>query len=95
MELLAKIKHLSEELGSWKDIKDELTSFLEQKEDSHNLIEIYLKEGDVVSAFKIASLYITNTHDAERVAKACEKSMPDKGSRTLPKHGRRIHKTIR
>ena len=80
VELLGKIKHLSEELGSWKDIKDELTSFLEQKEDSHNLIEIYLKEGDVVSAFKIASLYITNIHDAERVAKACEKSMPDKAA---------------
>ena len=76
VELLGKIKHLSEELGSWKDVKDELTSFLEQKEDSHNLIEIYLKERDVVSAFKIASLYITNTHDAERVAKACEKSIP-------------------
>jgi uncharacterized Zn finger protein len=71
LELLGKIKHLSEELSSWKDVKDELTSFLEQKEDSHNLIEIYLKEGDLVSAFKRASLYITNTHDGESVAKAC------------------------
>lgn len=80
VELLGKIKHLSEELGSWKDVKDELTSFLEQKEDSHNLIEIYLKEGDLVLAFRIASLYITNKPDAERVAKACEKSMPDKAT---------------
>jgi hypothetical protein len=79
-ELLRKIKHLSEELGSWKDVKDELISFLEQKEDSHNLIKIYLNEGDFPSAFRIASMNISNTHDAEKVAKACEKSMPDKAA---------------
>jgi uncharacterized Zn finger protein len=79
-ELLEKIRNLSEELGSWKDVKDELTSFLEQKGDNHNLIKIYLKEGDLASALKIASLNITNTHDTERVAKACEKSMPDKAA---------------
>jgi uncharacterized Zn finger protein len=78
--LLGKIRHLSVELGSWKDVKDELISFLEQKEDSHNLIKIYFKEGDLASAFRIASMNISNIHDAESVAKACEKSMPDKAA---------------
>ena len=79
-ELLEKIKNLSEELGSWRDVKNELTCFLDQKEDSHNLIEIYLKDQDLDSAFNIASRCITNTIDVERVAKACKKSLPDKAA---------------
>jgi hypothetical protein len=66
------VKNLSKELGSWKCVKDELISFLEKKEDSHNLIEIHLRDGDLVSASSIAARYISNTFDVERVAKACE-----------------------
>jgi uncharacterized Zn finger protein len=86
-ELLAKIKILSGELGFWKDVKDEITSFLEQKEDSHNLIEIYLSDGDFVSASSIASRYISNTIDAERVANACKKTIPDRAAELYQKMG--------
>jgi uncharacterized Zn finger protein len=79
-KLLKKIRHLSEELGLWKNVRDKLISFLKQKGDSHNLIKIYLKEGDLTSAFKVASLYITNRLDAESVAKASEESMPHKAA---------------
>ena len=80
-KLLKKITHLSEELGLWKNVRDKLISFLKQKGDSHNLIKIYLKEGDLTSAFKIASLYTTNRLDAESVAKASEEAMPHKAQK--------------
>ena len=75
-ELLEKITRLSNELGLWKDVKEELTSFMVEHGDTHNLLEMYLKEKDLTSAFKIASQHINDTYDTERVAKACEKSMP-------------------
>jgi len=87
VELLAKIKNLSQELGSWKCVKGELIPFLEQKEDSHNLIEIHLRDGDFVSASSIASRYISNTFDAERVANACKKTIPDKAAELYQKMG--------
>ena len=74
-ELLEKITRLSDKLGLWKDVKKELTSFMVEKGDTHNLLEIYLRDKDLASAFKIASQDITDKYDTERVAKACEKSM--------------------
>jgi hypothetical protein len=79
-ELLEKITRLSKELGLWKDVKKELISFTAQKGDTHNLLEIYLRDKDLASAFKIASQHINNKYDTERVAKACEKSMPYKAA---------------
>ncbi len=75
-ELLEKITRLSDELGLWKDVKEELISFLAEEGDMHNLLEIYLRDKDLVWAFKIASQDLNNKYDTERVAKACEKSMP-------------------
>ena len=86
-ELLEKITRLSNELGLWKDVKKELTSFMGEEGDTHNLLELYLRDKDLASAFKIASQHIDDIYDTERVAKACEKSMPYEGSRTLPKYG--------
>ena len=79
-ELLEKITRLSNKLDLWKDVKEELTSFMVEKGDTHNLLEIYLRDKDLVSAFKIASQHINHTYDTERVAKACEKSMPYKAA---------------
>ena len=79
-ELLEKITRLSDKLGLWKDVKKELTSFMTEKGDTHNLLEIYLRDKDLASAFKIASQDITDKYDTERVAKACEKSMPYKAA---------------
>jgi uncharacterized Zn finger protein len=87
VELLAKMKNLSEEFDSWKCVKDELISFLEQNEDSHNLIELHLRDGDLISASRIALQYISNTFDAERVAKACKKPVPDKAAELYQKLG--------
>ena len=75
-ELLEKITHLSNELGLWKDVKKELTSFLAEEGDTHNLLELYLRDKDLASALKIASQHIDDIYDTEKVAKACEKSMP-------------------
>ncbi|MGC1928793.1 MAG: hypothetical protein WA667_07435 [Candidatus Nitrosopolaris sp.] len=79
-ELLEKITRLSKELGLWKEVKEELTSFMAGKGDTHNLLEIYLRDKDLASAFKMASQHINNKYDIERVAKACEKSMPYKAA---------------
>jgi hypothetical protein len=78
----------------WKNDRDKLISFLKQKGDSHKLIKIYLKEGDLTSAFKIASLYTTNRLDAESVAKASEEAMPHKAAE-IYQNIARVHKTIR
>jgi hypothetical protein len=75
-ELLEKITRLSNELGLWKDVKKELTSFMGEEGDTHNLLELYLRDKDLASAFKIASQHIDDIYNTERVAKACEKSMP-------------------
>jgi len=75
-ELLEKITHLSNELGLWKDVKKELTSFMAEEGDTHNLLELYLRDKDLPSAFKIASQHVDDIYDTERVAKACEESMP-------------------
>jgi len=75
-ELLEKITHLSNELGLWKDVKKELTSFMAEEGDTHNLLELYLRDKDLASAFKIASQHMDDIYDTEKVAKACEKSMP-------------------
>jgi len=75
-ELLEKITHLSNELGLWKDVKKELTSFMAEEGDTHNLLELYLRDKDLASAFKIASQHINDKYDTERVTRACEKSMP-------------------
>jgi hypothetical protein len=72
-ELLEKITHLSNELGLWKDVK---TSFMAEEGDTHNLLELYLRDKDLPSAFKIASQHIDDIYDTERFAKTCEKSMP-------------------
>jgi uncharacterized Zn finger protein len=74
-ELLEKITHLSNELGLWKDVKKELTSFLAEEGDTHNLLELYLRDKDLASALKIASQHTDDIYDTEKVAKACEKSM--------------------
>ena len=79
-ELLEKITRLSNKLGLWKDVKKELTSFMADEGDTHNLLEIYLRDKDLASAFKIASQHLNNKYDTERVAKACEKSMPYEGA---------------
>jgi tetratricopeptide (TPR) repeat protein len=68
-ELLEKITRLSNKLDLWKDVKEELTSFMVEKGDTHNLLEIYLRDKDLVSAFKIASQHINHTYDTERVRK--------------------------
>jgi hypothetical protein len=44
--------------------------------DTHNLLELYLRDKDLASALKIASQHIDDIYDTEKVAKACEKSMP-------------------
>ena len=75
-ELLEKITHLPNELGLWKDVKKELTSFMAEEGDTHNLLELYLRDKDLASAFKIASQHINDKYDTERVTRACEKSMP-------------------
>ncbi len=64
----------------WKDVKEELTSFMADEGDIHNLLEIYLRDKDFASVFKIASQHVNNKYDTERVAKACEKSMPYKAA---------------
>ena len=80
-KLLEKIRHLSNKLGLWKDVKEKLISFMTQKGDSHNLIKIYLKEGYLVSALgKSFHQHVNNKYETERVAKACEKSMPYKAA---------------
>ena len=79
-ELLEKITHLSNKLGLWKDVKEGLTTFMAKKGDTHNLLEIYLRDKDLVSALKIVSQHVNNKYETERVAKACEKSMPYKGA---------------
>jgi hypothetical protein len=79
-KLFVKITRLSNKLGLWKDVKEELTSFMVEKGDTHNLLEIYLRDKDLVSTFKIASQHINHTYHTERVAKACEKSMPYKAA---------------
>src|SRR5215831_1404656 len=79
-ELLEKITRLSNELGLWKDVKKELTSFMTEEGDSHNLLELYLRDKDLSSAFKIASQHIDDIYDTERVAKVCEKSMPNEAA---------------
>ncbi|HYA82866.1 MAG TPA: hypothetical protein VEH06_05370 [Candidatus Bathyarchaeia archaeon] len=46
-ELLEKITHLSNELGLWKNVKKELTSFnMAEGGDTHNLLELYLRDKD-------------------------------------------------
>ena len=79
-ELLEKVTRLSNKLGLWKDVKEELISFMTEKGDTHNLLEIYLRDKDLASAYKIASQHVNNKYDTERVAKACEKSMPYKAA---------------
>ena len=48
--------------------------------DTHNLLELYLRDKDLSSAFKIASQHIDDIYDTERVAKVCEKSMPNEAA---------------
>ena len=79
-ELLEKITHLSNDLGLWKDVKKELTSFMAEEGDTHNLLELYLRDKDLASALKIASQHIDDIYDTERVAKVCEKSMPNEAA---------------
>lgn len=38
---------LSDDLGLCKDVKKELISFMAEKGDAHNLLEIYLRDEDV------------------------------------------------
>lgn len=86
--LLDKINHVSKELGRWKKVKDELTFFMNQKGDNHLLVEIYLRDNDLDSAFKIVSKEdASNLYDAERVAKRSEKSMPHKAAELYRKLG--------
>lgn len=80
-ELLEKVRRLSEKLGRWKEVKDELTASLSRRGDAHELVKMYLKDKDLDSAFKTASQNIDSSpYDAERVAKMCEKSVPDKAA---------------
>jgi uncharacterized Zn finger protein len=86
--LLDKINHVSKELGRWKKVKDELTFFMNQKGDNHQLVEIYLRDNDLDSAFKIVSQEdASNLYDVERVAKGCEKSMPHEAAELYRKLG--------
>lgn len=57
-DLLEKITHVSNELGLWKDVKKKLTSFMAEQGDTHNLLELYVRDKDLASSFKIASEHI-------------------------------------
>src|SRR5215211_4249694 len=79
-ELLEKIRNISMKLGTWKTVKKELTSHLERNEYSHELVKIYLNDGDLELAYRIASRNPDNLYDAEKVASALEKTMPNKAA---------------
>lgn len=54
---------------------------MSRRGDAHELVKIYLKDKDLDLAFKTASRNIDSSpYDAERVAKICEKSAPDKAA---------------
>jgi hypothetical protein len=79
--IIAKIRKISLTLNSWPQVKKELISILEQKEYYHMLIEIYLKDDDFESAYKIASQTINcDLYDKEIVAKALIKGFPNKAA---------------
>jgi uncharacterized Zn finger protein len=79
-ELLEKIRNISMKLGTWKTVKKELTSHLERNGNVHELVKIYLKDGDLELAYGIASRNPDNLYDAEKVANELEKTMPNKAA---------------
>lgn len=79
--IIEKIRKISLILNSWSQVKKELILKLEQKEYYHMLIEIYLKDDDFDSAYKLAfQIKKLDNYDIEIVAKALLKDFPNKAS---------------
>ena len=79
-DLLEKIKCISLTLGNWQTIKDILLRSLERGEYYDQIVELYLEEGDLEIAYKIAMKEPTElSPEVERkLTRMLDRQMPDK-----------------